>query len=119
MNLKCSHCHFIVTLFIISQFNSSVNVQKPGFSDQSSIAAEIFLRNPVSHSHAIARSRIKSDRPFLFLMSEILIIIAPSLAFLHQQLPTPHRSELPLPPSDYQVWRSAIPILMLALNKLH
>ncbi|MFB8795209.1 MAG: hypothetical protein U7126_13530 [Microcoleus sp.] len=58
MNLKCSHCHFIVTLFIISQFNSSVNVQKPGFSDNSGIAAEILFRNPVFHPHAIARNRV-------------------------------------------------------------
>ncbi|WP_141295892.1 hypothetical protein [Planktothrix agardhii] len=29
-------------------------LKKPGFSDNSSIAAEILFRNPVSHPHAIA-----------------------------------------------------------------
>jgi hypothetical protein len=37
-------------------------MKKPGFSDNLSIAAEILFRNPVSHAHAIARSRIKNDR---------------------------------------------------------
>jgi len=33
-------------------------LKKPGFSDNSSIVAEILFRNPVSHPHAIAHKII-------------------------------------------------------------
>ncbi|WP_333142416.1 hypothetical protein [Microcoleus sp. B13-B6] len=49
-------------------------------------------------------------------LSVVNCITAPSLEFFHQQLPTPHHSELRLPPSDYQELRSAISIVVLTLS---
>jgi hypothetical protein len=58
---------------------------------------------------AIASSCINSDRSFnqcfFKLLFSVALLSIRLEEFTHQQLPTPRRSELPLPPTGYQVLR--------------